>query len=362
MDFDFAEPTLDAKRLLFGVRQKKIGEDELFEYLRSRGMVYILQDYMNKGYIRERDISHLYREAEAVSKRLKEKEEKEATYEELKEEATHFAKMCDIEGFRNRIKRVFEKNSSLNIKFDAFLCKIRILLLLERRTEVEAEMRQTRDVIELGVDWARKNKFKVYEGLHFMNAKRHAEAISLFLPSLSTFEGEELVTYRELVLYTVFTGGLTMERTALDKELINSSEILEVIREIPLAHEFLSTFFECDYGGFMSALLGFTASLEKDQYLKEQVDSFVYRMKARAYSQLFLSYNSISLVQMAEIFGVRANYIEKDAVAMILKGDLSCVINRENMIIYNVTKAEKESAEIMGLADTLTSRIQRSIK
>lgn len=363
MDFDFTEPSLEARRLLFGVQEKTASEEELVTYLADRKMLHVLEDYISKGYVNPVDLRALREEvARGTERKPGEEDEQDAAYEDIKEEAAYLAKTGDYEGFTNKLKRLFEKNNSLSIKFDAFLCKIRLLLVLERGEELKSVMKQTKDLTELGVDWARKNKFKVYRGLHLMSAKRYEEASRLFLESLSTFEGEELVSYKSLVLYTIFTGMLVLDRRDMNTQMINSSEILEVLREIPMASELLHSFFDCNYVQFMRHLVGFADAFAGDMYLKHQADYFVYFMKVRAYSQLFTSYNSISLGQMAEIFGVSIGYMERDISSMILRGDLVCAINRENMIVYNIVKAGRECTDMIGLADSLSNTIQKLIK
>jgi 26S proteasome regulatory subunit N7 len=352
MDFDFPEPTLKAARILFEVQEGRVSAERLAEYLVQEGMLYVLRDYVEKG--------HIHCDVPALSQDIRCTEESE--YEEIREEATEISRTGDYERFCIILRRLFDKNSSIGIKFDAFLCKIRILSLLGRKEELEAVVAQTLELLELGVDWARKNKFKVYLGLELLKKKQYAEASSKFMESLSTFEGEELLTYKDLVLYTIFTGMLVMDRKEMEARMVNSSEILEVIGEIPGASELLNAFFECDYSLFMRNLVEFAEALAFDPYLKSHGDYFVYFMKVRAYSQLFTSYTSISLNQMADVFGVSSAYMERDISGMIVRGDLECAINRENMLVYNCVEGGKDSMDVASLADTLSSMIQKIIK
>ena len=90
--------------------------------------------------------------------------EEDLEYEEIREKAGTLAIAGDYEGFVLVTRRLFLKNNSLSLKFDAYLCKIRLLMLLERDNEAEYMVSQCCELVEMDVDWARKNKFKVYQG------------------------------------------------------------------------------------------------------------------------------------------------------------------------------------------------------
>ncbi|KAI5191011.1 26S proteasome regulatory subunit N7 [Nematocida sp. AWRm77] len=351
MDCNFKEPTLTAKKTLYKVLRGKVQVEVLTKYLKEHGMVGLLSAYARKGYIPEEP-------------GLEESAAEDTGLDTLGEEdlfalCEEAAKKVQYERFVRASRRLVEINKSVGLKFDVYLAEIRMLLLLEQEKEAAAVIKRTESLIELGVDWGRKNKFKVYCGMFCMLEKEYHKAAELFFDSLSTFEGEEFVTYRELVHYSVFCGILTLSRAEIGKKLIDSSEVREVIKDIAGAEEIVGSFYECDYSKFFSCLVLFAEELLDDAWLKDRADYFIYMMKVRIYNQLFMSYKAISLEQMSGIFGVRREYVHADIETMILREDVLCKINHSNMMIYN-TPAEKKDG-ITAQTEELSHKIQKMI-
>lgn len=61
-----------------------------------------------------------------------------------------------------------------------------------------------------GGDWERKNRLRSYEGLYKMAVRDFKAASALFLEAVPTFGSYELISYEQLVFYTVITCMLGM--------------------------------------------------------------------------------------------------------------------------------------------------------
>ncbi|KAI5185906.1 26S proteasome regulatory subunit N7 [Nematocida homosporus] len=347
MDFSFREPTLEVKRVQYRVVQGKDTVDTLETYLRDRNMQGLLREYIRRGYL----TGEMPMEMES--------ELGDAPEEELMAWAEKAAKEVEYEQFVRVTRWLFEKNTSLALKFDVYTAEIRMLILLERNSEISLLIKKIEGLIELGIDWGRRNKFKVYKGLVHLLSREYREASRQFSESLSTFEGEELLTYLELVRYTIFCGMISLSRLEIEKNLIDSSEICEVIKELPGAREMVHAFYECSYANLFSWLAVFSKSLYEDMHLQDRVDYFVYLVKVQAYAQLFMSYKAISLEQMSLIFGVSTEYIHRDIESMILRGDLLCKINHQKMMVYNTPAQPKDTVAIQ--AEEISHTIQKMI-
>ncbi|KAI5171056.1 26S proteasome regulatory subunit N7 [Nematocida sp. LUAm3] len=348
MEYNFREPSLESRRVLHAVKEGRAQKSELAQYLEEKRMFGLIRRYIELGYIEGHAIPE---EEEHV--------EETATEEELLERAEELCSMVEYKRFLGLTRRLFEKNNLLHIKFDAYCAEIRMAILLEKETELNVAMKKAEGVMELGVDWGRKNRFKLYKGMYSMMHKEYELGAQQFIESLSTFEGKELITYLDLVKYSIFCGMISLPRGEIKKQLIESSEVCEVIREIPGAQEMIRSFYECMYGELFQWLLCFGESLREDTYLGDRVDYFVYVVKVRAYSQLFMSYKAISLMQMAGIFGVTPEYIHRDVESMILRGDLHCKINHQNMMIYNIPLAAPCTINMQ--AEEISHAIQKAI-
>jgi len=74
-------------------------------------------------------------------------------------------------------------------------------------------------LIDQGGDWDRRNRLKVYQGLHLLSIRSFKRAASLLLDALSTFTATELLSYNDFVGYAVIAGGLTLGRVELKKKV-----------------------------------------------------------------------------------------------------------------------------------------------
>lgn len=93
-------------------------------------------------------------------------------------------------------------------------------------------------LVDLGGDWDRRNRLKVYKGVYSLMARDLETAATLFLvriltclllnaeiissesqDSVATFTSAELISYNDLILYTVITSVLCMDRPTLRKRV-----------------------------------------------------------------------------------------------------------------------------------------------
>ena len=74
-------------------------------------------------------------------------------------------------------------------------------------------------LIEKGGDWDRRNRLKVYQGLHSLTVRQFKKAAELFIDALSTFTATELISYTDFVALTMISGVLTLGRVELKKKV-----------------------------------------------------------------------------------------------------------------------------------------------
>lgn len=73
--------------------------------------------------------------------------------------------------------------------------------------------------MEEGGDWDRRNRLKVYTGLHLLSIRQFTPAAALLLDALSTFTAVELVSYNDYVALTVIANTLVLSRPDLKKKV-----------------------------------------------------------------------------------------------------------------------------------------------
>ena len=74
-------------------------------------------------------------------------------------------------------------------------------------------------LIEEGGDWDRRNRLKVYRGLHLVSIRQFKQGGALFIDALSTFTATELISYNDFVALTVVSNALALKRVDLKKKV-----------------------------------------------------------------------------------------------------------------------------------------------
>lgn len=127
-------------------------------------------------------------------------------------------------------------------------------------------------LIEKGGDWDRRNRLKVYQGLHALSIRKFDRACELFVDALSTFTATELVSYNTFVALTMIAGALSLPRPDLKKKvrllcclkknmaltrnvkIIAAPEVIQVIQELPILNDLTRSLYDCVYDKFFLAL------------------------------------------------------------------------------------------------------------
>ena len=74
-------------------------------------------------------------------------------------------------------------------------------------------------MVDKGGDWDRRNRLKVYRGMHLLSIRQFKRSGELLLDALSTFTATELVDYNDFVAFTVISNVLTLSRPDLKKKV-----------------------------------------------------------------------------------------------------------------------------------------------
>ena len=78
-------------------------------------------------------------------------------------------------------------------------------------------------LIDEGGDWDRRNRLKVYNGLHLISIRQFKRGGELFSDALSTFTATELLPYNDFVALTVIANALALSRVDLKKKVCRSA-------------------------------------------------------------------------------------------------------------------------------------------
>ena len=276
-------------------------------------------------------------ELQKLEEQQKKAEENEGEMEingVLRQRAAYYAKIGDKENAVAAHKAAVEKGAGLGSKIDLTLGQIRIGLFFGDTELVISSIAAAKKLVEEGGDWDRRNRLKVYEGLHLLSIRDFKKGGELFLEALSTFTATELIDYNDFVALTVIANTLALKRVDLKKKIMESPEVLQVIDELPHVRQYTASLYECRYADFFKSLAEVEqAYLLPSRILNPHARYYVKEMRIIAYAQLLESYRSVTLQNMGAAFGVSVDFIDKELSRFICSGRLPAVIDKVHGII-----------------------------
>ncbi|TDH71959.1 hypothetical protein CCR75_004442 [Bremia lactucae] len=281
--------------------------------------------------------------------------------EALLTKARMYSRIGDKEKALEAFEVAGEKPQSINQKILVALHIIRIGLFFSDLELVEAYIKKATALIDEGGDWDRRNRLKVYEGCYMLMARDFKRASTPFQESVATFTATELMPYNTMVFYCVITCVLSMSRVDLKTKIVDSPEILAVIKEIPYLTDFLNGLYDCDYKKFFTAMVDIQPQILRDKYLSTH-SRYLYReLRVLAYAQFLESYRSVTIASMAAAFGVSIEFLDKELARFIAAGRLNAKIDKVAGVI-ETNRPDAKNAQYQDAikkGDLLLNRIQK---
>ena len=286
---------------------------------------------------------------------LEKKMEEDVDGLEEKDKATYIFEIAKIYKEQKMMPEAIEKfketiaeTQSFNTKIDAMF-EICHICLLEKNLEMLKEyLQKIEDLLKTGGDWEKKNRLKVYMGLYYIFTKNFKDAGKNFLDALMTFTSYELFDFKTFVFYTAVINIISVDRKTLKEKIIDNSDVLSCINEIPHLEKFLNTFYDGEYAQFFLELYYIIQRLKNDFYLSKHYNYYINEIRIKAYSQFLQSYKTVSMDNMASVFGVSTNFIDRELSNFISQGRINaktdkvsgiieCSQNEQNIDLYQET-------------------------
>ena len=178
---------------------------------------------------------------------------------------------------------------------------------------------------------------------------------------MATFTCVELCTYPEFVSYAVVTNVLDLPRPQLKKKIIDSPEVLQVIKQIPHLSTLVESLYECDYATYFLALMELEKVLLDDRYFSGHSRFVIRELRVLVYTQFLDAYKTVTLASMAAAFGVSVAFIDGELARFIACGRLNAKVDKVDNVVHT-TRADlksKKYQEIIKSGDVLLNRIQQ---
>ncbi|TCD65935.1 hypothetical protein EIP91_002003 [Steccherinum ochraceum] len=291
-------------------------------------------------------------ELEKFAERLAEAEKTEGESDiadALRARASYLTRIGDKEKAVEAQKVALEKTSGLGQRIDIVLTLIRIGLFFNDQDIIAENLAKAESLVDEGGDWDRRNRLKVYRGLHLLSIRQFKTGAELLLDALSTFTATELLSYNDFVALTTIANALVLKRVDLKKKLIGAPEVNQVLPEMPLLADLIHNLYEIKYDKFFIAL----ATLEQTFLLPSRILAphtryYVREMRIIAYSQILESYRSLTLDSLARSFGVSIEFVDNELSRFIASGRLHCTIDKVHGIVETNRPALKNAQTLCG--------------
>ncbi|EGR30955.1 proteasome regulatory subunit, putative [Ichthyophthirius multifiliis] len=308
----------------------------------------------------------------------------------LMEKAVLHEKFGKIEQAIEIYKQAQKKTIGVGKKMDVEFVILLIYVKQKNLQKIQESIEFCKKLFEEGGDWERKNRLKVknqfnykkkkkkriYEGIYNLLIRDLKKTSQLFLECISTFNSSEIISYKQLVFYTVLTSLVSLGRSEIKKnvnfinqllyininiKVVHNSEILTIIRDMPYLKNLLDAFAKCDYKAFFINLTQILTDLRNDEYLSNHVKFYTREIRVVIYSQFLESYKTVTLQSMASSFGVSVDFIDKELSDLISGRRLTCKIDKVQGIIESERVDQRNTLYQQALkqGDNLLNQVQK---
>ncbi len=114
-----------------------------------------------------------------------------------------------------QFRTILDKTVLPGCRLDMTFHLIRMGFFYNDRDLITTNIEKANTLIEEGGDWDRRNRLKVYRGLHSLSIRDFESAAKHFLDAVATFTSYELMDYKSFIIYTVLTAMIALKRQDL---------------------------------------------------------------------------------------------------------------------------------------------------
>jgi 26S proteasome regulatory subunit N7 len=251
--------------------------------------------------------------------------------------------------------------TSTSKKIDATLEKSRVAFFCQDMSKLKVLLPQAKELIDVGGDWDRRNRLKVYEAMHLILCREIRQASTILLECVATFSCVEMMSYNDFMFYAIVCSIISLPRAELRKQVVKNSQVISVIRENPLLQRLLMTIYECEYEDFFKSILEIHPMLLEDRYIGSHVTYLIREYRVTAYTQFLDAYKSVMLSSMAKAFGLSIDLMDKELSRFIAVGRLNAKIDKVGDIIETTRpdKKNRQYQDTIKKGDVLLNQIQK---
>lgn len=137
---------------------------------------------------------------------------------------------------------------------------------------------------------------------------------------------------------------VTSSRSSLKKDIIDCPEVKAQLgndAEGEIVLQVAKDLYDGAYDGYMRGIVQLTNVMEKDIYLKTHSNYIVRELVVRGYEQFLRSYQSVTLANMSDAFGVSREHIDSTLSRFISANRLDVKIDKVNGVVERTEKGTR---------------------
>lgn len=317
--------------------------------------------------LRARMETEMANEVASLDEAIKKAEEEEGDVEVkdmLVKKAVYLANVGDVEAARAAFGVAEAKTAGSGPRMDLCFEQLRMYFSVNDWRSYKVQLDAAWDLCNKGGDWERKNKLKVYEALHLCATRQFRASAELFLNAITTFTATEVLSYDDIVFYTVVLAVVSLDRPALMEQVVDNPDILATIDTTVGLRELLSSLTNCEYGAFFKALAEMSGRIQGDMLLYPHFRYYLKQARIVVYSQYLQSYKSVSLESMAGVFGVGVDFLDEELSGLISEGFVAAKIDRVDGVVHTTRPDPKNAAyqQVVKMGDHVLNKLQKLSK
>lgn len=254
-----------------------------------------------------------------------------------------------------------KEKTSTSKKIDATLEKARVAFFSLDMPKLKILLPKAKELIDLGGDWDRRNRLKVYQAIYLILCREIRQASVILLECVATFSCVEMMSYDEFMFQAIICSIIALPRSELRAQVVKNSQVIAVVRDHPKLQRLLLSIYNCEYDAFFKSIIEMYPTIVEDRYIGGHITYLIREYRITAYSQFLDAYKSVMLSSMAKSFGISVDLLDTELSRFIAVGRLNAKIDKVGDII-ETTRPDKKNGqyqEVIKKGDALLNQIQK---
>lgn len=187
------------------------------------------------------------------------------------------------------------------------------------------------------------------------------DACNLLLDVVATYTCYEMGQYEEFTWYAVVLSLVVLPRRDLQRKVLGAADLMAALPELPVPKAAVEALYECKYADFMANIPALADEIAGNRLLGPHLTYYLKQLRIKVYSQFLEAYKSVTLQNMASVFGVSPQFIDAELSKFIALGALPAKIDSIHGVVQSTRAVPKHAAilEVLKQGDAVLANMQK---